>query len=155
MEGGKCLGGVVLGRKERNWVRSGWPGGCACRKALEKHESLICARKLGQSETTDSPANNSQVFRVLQFSFTISVLVCLHFEHETHIGHKCFYCLNSQTWFKVYVIFKSRNDIKNDDSICSQNAWRLLAKRQKGSCGRKYAWKDACDPGWNTTLCKV
>ena len=71
MEGGKCLGGVVLGRKERNWVRSGWPGGCACRKALEKHESLICARKLGQSETTDSPANNSQVFRVLQF-LTIS-----------------------------------------------------------------------------------
>ena len=56
MEGGKCLGGVVLGRKERNWVRSGWPGGCACRKALEKHESLICARKLGQSATTDSTA---------------------------------------------------------------------------------------------------
>ena len=83
MEGGKCLGGVVLGRKERNWVRSGWPGGCACRKALEKHESLICARKLGQSETTDSPANNSQVFRVLQF-LTISVLVSLHFKHETH-----------------------------------------------------------------------
>ena len=74
---------------------------CACRKALEKHESLICARKLGQSETTDSPANNSQVFRVLQFSFTISVLVCLHFEHETHIGHKCCYCLNSQVLFKV------------------------------------------------------
>ena len=35
----KCLGGL-----------------CACGKALEKHEALICAQKLGQSATTDSTA---------------------------------------------------------------------------------------------------
>ena len=67
MEGGKCLGGVVLGRKERNWVRSDWPGGCACRKALEKHESLICARKLGQSATTDSTARYVNKLKLVFF----------------------------------------------------------------------------------------
>ena len=56
MKEGRVFLSAVLGRKGRNWVRSVWAAACACRKALEKHESLICARKLGQSATTDSTA---------------------------------------------------------------------------------------------------
>ena len=40
-----------------------WGACCACRKALEKHEAVICARKLGQSATTDSTARLPGVCR--------------------------------------------------------------------------------------------
>ena len=72
MKEGRVFLSAVLGRKGRNWVRSVWAAACACRKALEKHESLICARKLGQSATTDSTARYVNKLKLVFFNYFAS-----------------------------------------------------------------------------------